>query len=69
MKRILLVALIACGSLAALAAPVPKDKAAEPPPATDKQRDQSVNNLKLILLAMHNGQIVQSGVLLIQAFL
>ena len=54
MKRILLATLIACGSLAVLAAPVPKDKEAEPPPATEKQRSLSVNNLKKILLAMHN---------------
>lgn len=54
MKRILFATLIACGSLAALAAPVPKDKAVEPPPATDKQREQAVNNLKKIMLAMHN---------------
>ena len=46
MKRILFATLIACGSLAALAAPVPKDKEVEPPPATDQQRQQAINNLK-----------------------
>ena len=54
MKRILFATLIACGSLVALAAPVPKDKEVEPPPATDQQRQQAINNLKLIMLAMHN---------------
>jgi Protein of unknown function (DUF1559) len=54
MKRILFATLIVYSSLAAFAAPVPKDKEVEPPPATDKQRNQAVNNLKKILLAMHN---------------
>ena len=52
MKRILLVALIACGSLAAFAAPVPKDAALLPP--TEKQLEASVNNLKQIGIAIHS---------------
>ena len=54
MKRILFSVLIAFGSLGVVAAPIPKDKEREPPPATDKQREQAQNNLKQILLAMHN---------------
>ena len=53
MKRILFAALIACGSLAALAAPVPKDKEAELPPPTEKQLEASMNNLKQIGIAIH----------------
>jgi hypothetical protein len=41
------------GSLA-LAAPVPKDKEAKPGPVTDEQLKDSENNLKQIVLAMHN---------------
>lgn len=52
MKRILLAALIACGSLAALAAPVPKDKEAALPPPTEKQLETSKNNLKQIGIAV-----------------
>ncbi len=47
-------ALIAFGSLAALAAPIPKGKELEPAPATDKQREQAIDNLKQIVLGMHN---------------
>ena len=54
MQRILFSALIAFGSLGVVAAPIPKDKELEPPPATDKQREQAQDNLKQILLAMHN---------------
>jgi Protein of unknown function (DUF1559) len=54
MKRILIVALIACGSLAVLAAPVPKDKEAELPPPTEKQLQASKNNLKQIGIAIHS---------------
>ncbi len=53
MKSILFAALIACGSLAALAAPVPKDKEAELPPPTEKQLEASKNNLKQIGIAIH----------------
>lgn len=48
---------IVCGLFATavtLAAPVPKDKDQEPPPATDKQRELAQNNLKQIVLTMHN---------------
>ena len=45
---------LAFGALVALAAPIPKDKEQEPPPATDKQREQAQNNLKQIVLGMHN---------------
>ena len=49
-------ACLAFGTLAAFAAPIPKDKdkEQEPPPATDKQREQAQNNLKQIVLGMHN---------------
>ena len=49
-----LAALIACGSLAALAAPIPKVKELEPPPATETQREQAIGNLKQIVLGMHS---------------
>ncbi len=49
-----LAACLAFGALAAFAAPIPKDKEQEPPPATDKQREQAQNNLKQIVLGMHN---------------
>lgn len=39
---------------AVAAAPVPKEKEQEPPPATEKQRQQAQNNLKQIVLGMHN---------------
>ena len=39
---------------AVAAAPVPKEKEQEPPPATEKQREQAQNNLKQIVLGMHN---------------
>jgi len=42
------------GCTTIVAAPVPKGKEAEPPPATDQQRDQAQNNLRLIMLAFHN---------------
>ena len=54
MKRILFSVLIAFGSLGVVAAPIPKDKEREPPPATDKQREQAQDNLKQIVLGMHN---------------
>lgn len=52
MKPILLAALIACGSLTLVAAPVPKEKGAELPPPTEKQLQASKDNLKQIGLAV-----------------
>ncbi len=39
---------------AVAAAPVPKEKEHEPPPATDQQRERAQQNLKSIVLGMHN---------------
>ena len=47
MQRILFAALIVFGSLAAVAAPIPKEREKLPPP-TEKQLEESRDNLKQI---------------------
>ena len=54
MTRLPLAALIAFGSLAALAAPVPKDRDSDLPPPTEKQLQASRNNLLQIAIAIHS---------------